>query len=70
MVGPVYGENAVYAHFSLFLGSHVPIDAIRTKHNVRVAVALQNLLLHLPVTHCTAAVATPGIHYDFAGELA
>ena len=40
MVGPVYGENAVYAHFSLFLGSHVPIDAIRTKDNVRVAVAL------------------------------
>jgi hypothetical protein len=51
MVGPVYGENAVYAHFWLSLGSHVPIDAIRTKDNVRVAVAPQNLLMHFPVTH-------------------
>ncbi len=70
MIRSVDGEDSVHPHRRLSLQGHNPIDAIRTKCNFRIAVALQHLSMHFVVTHSAATVTALCIHYDFARNLA
>ena len=46
-----------------------PSIRARPEQNLRVAFALQHLIVHLVITHATAAVAAPRIDHNFSGQL-
>ena len=68
MIRPVDGEDSVHPHGRLSWQGHSSIDAIRTKCNLRIAVALQHFPMHFVVTHFAATLTAFCIHYDFARE--
>jgi hypothetical protein len=68
MVRSVDIENPVDLDGRLSLRQYGSFDAIGVECNFGVAIALQHFPLHLPVAHPAAAIATPGIDDNFAGE--
>ena len=63
-------KNSMQANGRFPLLQNRSIDAIQAEGDFRVALALQNFTMHLPVTHAVAALAGPGIHSNFTGEVA
>ena len=70
MIRSVNGKYPVNMHLRLTLRRDCSIQAVGTKNNFWITVALQNLSVHLPVAHSASAFATLSIDDDFTGELA
>ena len=68
MVRPVDSEDPVHAHRGFSLGCYLSVYSIGSENNFRIAVTLQNFFMHFAVAHAVAALASPGVDHDFAGQ--
>src|ERR1700722_1601450 len=63
-------EHTVYPHDRLALRRKGSIHTIRTERDFWIAVALKNFPIHFAIPHAVAADTAPGIHHNFASQLA
>jgi len=63
-------ENSMHLDGGFSAARDRAIDLIRTERNFRIAIALQNFLVHLAVAHRASAFAAACVDHDFTGHLA
>src|SRR6266852_1138777 len=64
VIRTVNAENPMDLYRGLSLSRYCALNAVWTKHNLRIALALQYVLMHFAVTRAVSSVAALSIHYD------
>ena len=61
-------EPAVHSYRRLSLRRNRALNAVRTKRNFRIALALQDLVVHFAVAHSAAALAAFGVDHNLTAD--
>src|SRR5258708_19842279 len=69
MIDSMHTENSANLHGRFAFWRHHPLDTVRPKSNFRIAFALQNLPMHLAISHAAAAIAALRIYHDLSRYL-
>src|SRR5258708_19717105 len=64
MIDSMHTENSANLHGRFAFWRHHPLDTVRPKSNFRIAFALQNLPMHLAISHAAAAIPALPIYPD------